>query len=361
MKDIEQKLREETSSLEIKTTSKMILSRFEEKQAEKKKMNLWVPLSSAAVLLAACSVTAFVLISPLTKGNDSSSDLTSENPFISLPQGFVSLIDQEVALDDQNLVSQTGLQLFFGSQLTGGENTLSRVRNLKSRYGNHGITAEQEEIVKTTYDEMFSTINSFFSTNDRLSILYGTIDFNYQTVLGEVEYHYALIEGDNIIYTVDDIRSGEEINQALYYFDGEYYEGTIVTYQEEDEEEKKTYSYFRKGMKEITIKQETDEDGTGLFYRINDYSDFGKPKEEWYKISIEWDEENPDSNFDECKFIHQTQTRIVNTKTEYSEDDNQYQVHYMDTDPLSLEFFMTNFSFTLDEEGKIIYQFEEED
>ena len=40
MKDIEQKLREETSSLEIKTTSKMILSRFEEKQAEKKKMNL---------------------------------------------------------------------------------------------------------------------------------------------------------------------------------------------------------------------------------------------------------------------------------------------------------------------------------
>ena len=360
MKDIEQKLREETSSLEIKTTSKMILSRFEEKQAEKKKMNLWVPLSSAAVLLAACSVTAFVLISPLTKEIGSSSDLTSENPFISLPQGFVSLIDQEVALDDQNLVSQTGLQLFFGSQLTGGENTLSRVRNLKSRYGNHGITAEQEEIVKTTYDEMFSTINSFFSTNDRLSILYGTIDFNYQTVLGEVEYHYALIEGDNIIYTVDDIRSGEEINQALYYFDGEYYEGTIVTYQEEDEEEKKTYSYFRKGMKEITIKQETDEDGTGLFYRINDYSDFGNPKEEWYKISIEWDEENPDSNFDECKFIHQTQTRIVNTKTEYSEDDNQYQVHYMDTDPLSLEFFMTNFSFTLDEEGKIIYQFEED-
>ena len=51
----------------------------------------------------------------------------------------------------------------------------------------------------------------------------------------------------------------------------------------------------------------------------------------------------------------------MNTKTEYAEDDNQYQVHYMDKDLLSLEFFMTNFSFTLDEEGKIIYQFEEED
>ena len=346
---IEEKLKSEAESYEIKTTSETILSKYEIRQQERteaktKKRLWWVPLLG----LVGAGMVASAIILPVTLGRvainlkDSSESQTSAKDVI--------LVRQTKALGDQSLLSQAGLQLFYGAQLekggsNGGKKTL--------RANDSSVSPEnpQHEEVKRNYNSMFTTINSFFATDNGLSLTYASTSYLYEGIT----YSYVIIEGDNRLYTVKDIREGSPINLALYEIGGEVFSG--IVYVDSEEEEQEIRCWFRNGNKEITMSQESDEDGAGLFYRIVDTTSASATSVEFYKISLEWAEEETDSSFDECFFLHSSGTKMVKAETQYKKKKNEYSVDYLDIAFHPYSFYETTFTFTLNEDGSLNYRF----
>lgn len=331
--DINKELKRESDNLPIRTTSQMILSRYEAKKAAEEekstKNKWWIPLSGGLVF--ACTAAAICAVVFIPKNKKPS---------------YEAILEEELPLDDKSLVGQTGLQLFYGSQFTPKSAAKSNVKRSISIN-----VSDMEARVENTYNGLYSTIHSFFGTNNKLALKYSKTDFTYQ---GE-SYPYVLIQGDSKVYTKNDIRNGDSSNIAVYQLGDETYQGYV--YCDSDDNFKFVRSVFYSGSKKITIAQGSDEDGTGLSYRIVDTSNNSYSSES-YLVAMDWSEKNPNSDFDECFIVHRTGLSLVKATTQYDVKKEQYYVDYFDIIFTELSGIQTNFSYQVNADGGLNYQFE---
>lgn len=345
---IEEKLKHESESYEIKTTSQTILSKYEARQQEKaeakqRKRLWWVPLAG----VAGTALIASAIIFPISLGNNAfnSGDSTDSQT----TQQDVVLIEQTKALGDRSLLSQAGLQLFYGSQLESGNNgNGSKILRANASFA---LNETEQESVKRNYNSMFSTINSFLATDNGLTLTYASTSYTYEGIT----YSYVIIEGENRLYTVKDIREAPAVNLACYHLGDETFSGIVYVDSEDDEQEIRCW--FRNGDKEITMAQETDEEGAGLFCRIVDTTSASATSVEFYKIALEWAEEKTDSSFDKCFFLHSYGTGMVKAETQYKRKRDEYSVDYFDITYQPYSFVETTFTFTINEDGTLAYHF----
>lgn len=326
--DIEDKIKEESQNLEIHTQSYQILSKFEERK-RKKKFPVWIPLTSFGILASSLPVTLICLNLPK---KDTRDDQVIVNP----------IVEEVVSLEDSSVLSQTGLQLFYSSQLQ-NEKDVS-VKRLHIDTDVIINVENKEERIKEKYPPLFNMANQFFETNDKMSYTYGKTSF----VHDKETYNYVLVQGENKVYTKKDIREKSPINSACYVIGNRIYKGNIL-YKNDNGEEQIVSSFINKD-RQITILKDSDDYGTGLFYKIQNIDE--DKAFEFYKISASI--HKGDKN--RCEVIHSDLKGILRTVTEET-DTNSYDVYYDEIVFSPLSILKTDFSFSITEDGIWNYKF----
>lgn len=330
--DIEKRIKEEAESYPIHTTSKDILSMYQEKK--KKRFPYWIPVTG----LALTSLIVTLICINLPKPDTPQSDVS-----------VTPIVEKEVSLEDDTLLSQAGLQLFFSTQLESSGNRNLRQRQLPNIDSVIQEAKEKkEERIKENYTSLFSLQNSFFKTEDHISYTYGKTEYYYKNE----KYNYVLIEGDSKIYTKDDIEKDLSLSKAVYVLKGNIYQGSILVKNEEESLDLVTT--FENEDKAITILKGEDEDGSGLFYQVSDKDDKEHKPSEFYKISTQFGKEGDD--VDRVDIIHSTTKNLLKATTRKGK--TQYDVDYFDMQYTPFSLIKEEFSFTLNEEGEIQYQFD---
>lgn len=331
--DIEKKIKEEAESYPIHTTSGDILSMYQEKK--KKRFPYWIPVAG----LALASLIVTLICINLPKPDTPQSDVS-----------VTPIVEKEVSLEDDTLLSQAGLQLFFSTQLESSGNRNLRQRQLPD-IGSviQEAKEKKEERIKKNYASLFSLQKSFFETDDHISYTYGKTEYYYKNE----KYNYVLIEGDSKIYTKDDIEKDFSLSKAVYVLKGNIYRGSVLVKNEEDGLDLVTT--FENEDKAITILKGEDEDGSGLFYQVSDKNDKEHKPSEFYKISTKFGKEGDD--VDRVDIIHSTTKSLLKATTRKGK--TQYDVDYFDMQYTPFSLIKEDFSFTLSEEGDIQYQFNE--
>lgn len=317
----------------------MILQKFNAVKEEKqrKRVPLWIPITGSLAAVFCAGAVAFVSIQALNKSDTPKEDVKYE-----------TLVNKIYSLEDNSLISQAGLQLFYGSQLQ-SVNPIQRKEKIRDIQADISIAVkDKEERIQKNYNEIYPSIHGFLSTEDSLPVIYGKTDYTYSNQ----KYSYVLIQGSNRIYTKKDIR-GNPNTAALYDFDGEIYKGYLSL--EETDEEQNLITTYQNGDKEIIIKKDKDDDGEGLFYYIREKSNDNLFLDsEFYKINTTFEKEG---NISTCRFVHSMTNGLIKTMTEYSKEKKSYEVDYFDIiyDPFST--ILDCFSYTIDERNQISYQF----
>lgn len=331
--EIEERIKKESESYSIQTSSADILSMYREKK--KKRFPLWIPVTG---LLGAVACLIAILV-PLNL------------PKPDTPQSAVSvtpIVEKNVPLEDDSLLSQAGLQLFFSSQLESAKIS----GNVKSRQFSligdliEEETEKKQERIKKNYASLFSLQQSFFETDNQISYTYGKTQYYYKNE----KYNYVLMEGENKIYTQNDIDKDFSLDKAVYVLKGNIYQGTILV--NKDEESYSLITRFENDSESITVLKGEDEDGSGLFYQVRDKSDKADTPSEFYKISTEF---SLDEAF-QVNIIHST-TKVL-LKADTIKDGNDYHVDYFDMQYMPFSLVKEEFDFTLDDMGNILYQFQ---
>ena len=337
--DIENKIRQESEEYQIKTTSSMILQKFNAVKEEKqrKRVPLWIPITGSLAAVFCAGAVAFVSIQALNKSDTPKEDVKYE-----------TLVNKIYSLEDNSLISQAGLQLFYGSQLQ-SVNPIQRKEKIRDIQADISIAVkDKEERIQKNYNEIYPSIHGFLSTEDSLPVIYGKTDYTYSNQ----KYSYVLIQGSNRIYTKKDIR-GNPNTAALYDFDGEIYKGYLSL--EETDEEQNLITTYQNGDKEIIIKKDKDDDGEGLFYYIREKSNDNLFLDsEFYKINTTFEKEG---NISTCRFVHSMTNGLIKTMTEYSKEKKSYEVDYFDIIYAPFSTVLDRFSYTIDESNQISYQF----
>lgn len=331
--DIEKKIKEEAESYPIHTTSGDILSMYQEKK--KKRFPYWIPVAG----LALASLIVTLICINLPKPDTPQSDVS-----------VTPIVEKEVSLEDDTLLSQAGLQLFFSTQLESSGNRNLRQRQLPDIDSVIQEAKEKkEERIKKNYTSLFSLQKSFFETDEHISYTYGKTEYYYKNE----KYNYVLIEGDSKIYTKDDIEKDFSLSKAVYVLKGNIYRGSVLVKNEEDGLDLVTT--FENEDKAITILKGEDEDGSGLFYQVSDKNDKEHKPSEFYKISTKFGKEGDD--VDRVDIIHSTTKSLLKATTRKGK--TQYDVDYFDMQYTPFSLIKEDFTFTLNEEGDIQYQFNE--
>lgn len=331
--DIKNEIKNEVNGLQIKTTSQDILSRYEN-ETQKKRFPFWIPIS-ASLSLATMAAAVSLIVVNLPKKED-----------VKPPVSIDPIVEEVVSLNDDSPLSQTGLQLFYSSQIEKGTKS---DRKQAIRFSNDfqvNIT-DREERIKANYFPLFKMANNFFSTRDQLSFVYGKTSFSYH---GE-KYSYVLSLGKDKVFTQNDISGEISMTQAVFSFSDELYEGFI--YMEQNGEGNKIRSCFNNGNKAITILKDEDEEGSGLFYQISDVDEDENAVSEFYKISTEFSKDG--SSIDDCRIIHSSTKGIIKATTDYEKASDKYFVDYSDVFYSPFSLLKTQFSFTLDENDNIVF------
>lgn len=340
--DIENEIKEELKGINIHTTSDMILEKYNRIQEEKnrKKKKYFIPLIASLSALA-CTLVAILIPTLFHKQSDTPIQDNRYDP----------ILTKDVSLKDNSLLSQTGLELFYGASL--GQKSLpgKQVKRLLSADIDINLNIQdKEKRIETTYGNLFPYIDGFLSSDNTLTISYGKTDFIYKNET----YSFVLFQGENKVYTKKDIQNGESINKAVYVLNGQVYPGYIYADVNEEEEEKKIRSVFNDNDTLISIMQDEDEDGKGLFYRISEKKDKIFVESEFYKLTTVFEKEN---NIDECDLVHSKPTGIIKTKTIHERGTDIYQAEYFELTYSPVSILKTDFSVTKDKSGNLIYDF----
>ena len=150
--DINEEIKKESEKFEIHSTSKMILARYltEKKSEPKKRKRFWLPFGLSLGTVAVAALSTFLAIRFTPKPNSDDSNIQID--YLTKEENYT--------LNDSSLLSQTGIDLFFGSQM-------NRKRSLPSGkkasfMGDIAIGVQnKEEHVKNTYSSLFGTIDLF--------------------------------------------------------------------------------------------------------------------------------------------------------------------------------------------------------
>lgn len=339
--DINEEIKKESQNIEIHSTSKMILARYlsEKKPEPKKRKRFWLPFGISLGGIGTLALATFLVIHFIPKPNTDANNIKID--YLTKEEAYT--------LSDSSLLSQTGLELFFGSQMNRGKNLSSGKK--ASFIGDIAIGVEdKEEHVKKTYSSLFGTIDDFLQTDNSFSLSYGKTTYIYDNEV----YHYVLLQGEDRVYTKNDIREGVSINDAIYVMDGNIYKGCMYVNNEEDGQSLK--SVFSNGNQSITIFQESDQDGRWLYYQTANQEGFLPQDLDVYRVSVDFlvDEEEKDA----CNLIHTYKEGMLETTTTYDRKTKAYNVSFLEiTHSPSFSFLKTDFVAEKDEFGKLNYTF----
>ena len=339
--DINEEIKKESEKFEIHSTSKMILARYltEKKSELKKRKHFWLPFGLSLGTVAVAALSTFLAIRFTPKPNSDGSNIQIDY----LTKG------EKYTLNDSSLLSQTGIDLFFGSQMNRKQSLPSDKK--ASFMGDIAIGVQnKEEHVKNTYSSLFGTIDLFLETDNSFSLSYGTTTYIYDNET----YHYVLLQGENRVYTQNDIREGVSINQAIYVMDGNIYKGCMYVNNDEDEQSLKCV--FVNGTRSITIFQESDEDGHWLYYQAMNQEIFLPQDFDIYRISVDFLVDGQEK--DSCNLIHNYKEGSLQTTTLYDRKEKTYEVSFLEmTYSPSLSYLETDFVAKKDDFGRLNYTF----
>lgn len=339
--DINEEIKKESEKLEIHSTSKMILARYlaEKKEEPKKRKRFWLPFGLSLGTVAVAALSTFLVIHLTPKPNTNDADVKIDY----LTKG------ENCTLNDSSLLSQTGMDLFFGSQMN-RKSSLSTGKKA-AFMGDIAIGVEnKEEHVKNVYSSLFGTIDLFLETDNSFSLSYGTTTYIYDNET----YHYVLLQGESRVYTQNDIREGVSINQAIYVMGGNIYKGCMYVNNDEDEQSLKCV--FKNDAQSITIFQESDEDGRWLYYQTANLNNFLSQDLDIYRVSVDFlvDDQEKDS----CNLIHNYKEGSLETTTVFDRKEKTYAVSFLEmTYSPSFSLLKTDFVAKKDPSGALNYTF----
>lgn len=339
--DINEEIKNEADKIEIHTSSKMILARYlnEKKPETRKKKRFWIPLGVSLGAVSMAVLATFLTIYLTPKPNTDDTNIKID--YLAKEENYT--------LSDSSLLSQTGLELFFGSQM----NKKNAPSNGKQAafMGDVAIGVEdKEEHVKKTYSSLFGTIDDFLQTDNSFSLSYGKTTYVYDNET----YHYVLLQGEDRVYTKSDIREGVSINDAIYVMDGNIYKGCMYVNNDEDEQSLKCV--FKNDSQSIAIFQESDQDGRWLYYQTANQENFFPQDLDIYRVSVDFLVGGEEK--DSCNLIHTYKEGMLETTTTYDRKEKTYDVSFLEiTHSPSFSLLKTDFVAKKDSLGRLEYTF----
>lgn len=308
---IEQKIKDEISQYEIKTSSDKILSMLPKKE---KRPSYFKRYSMAFACFAVILLICIPLGIHLSKGGVN-------------PDTPIEIQNNSAKLNESTLLSTMSVQLFYGGHmLDTKENSIPT--NLKMK----NTTPEDFTRAQAQFTKVFPLIEPFFSNSSGLESVYQSIDFTYDSI----EYKYKLEVDEYQLYLKQDILSTKKKIDALYVFDTTYYKGTIQGKQEIDESEIEMVIY--KENQEIHIERNFEKEEYSIEYQILE----NNKEIESYEIEIEYEDNQLVCSYEYESKAMELELEIHKTNSEYTiiyKEDGSYDISLeMVYDSISKEY-----------------------
>ncbi len=334
---LEDEIRNELDSYEIKTTSKMILDRMNNKQSKRKYFNY--KLLAPAFALAGISAASLIILMSLNVNNTNVIDTSSVN-------GTTA-----VALTADSLESQLALEVLYAGSMDSNKNNENQmVISL-----NRGKTSNSEYTkIIDNIDIIYPLFDSIDEAYDNLTIYYEGGEFEK---LGQT-YNYKYIIGEYILYSdeyfvVEDKNNIDLESEIALELGDSVYSGELKIEKEttENETEFDVNLSYMVGENIVKIEREVETDGdefeTAYTYKVEGDSYYFKKK-----VSLK--EENGVKKF---KYKLEDYTNNIYETLKLKESDGGYKItyyYYSDDE----EYYIEDGNLSI-EDGKRIYTFDD--
>lgn len=263
----EEKLKENITNYEIKTTSDDILNSYKTNNKElnksKNKKKLFITLSSlfsSGILVGACLLTVF-LLKPFQNNTNTDSN-PNNTSYQSLPSyDYLNILNSK----DKNLV---GFELSSLLNNTSGStiNGLNKNILLKNKISN-SITIDQNYFIKVVnnFDLAADSIKTLYDSNNNYSLLASNVSFTYNNEVFKIRTD--IYNNNEVIYSLYINQSSYEVknNEETWMFEGyinyneKYYPITLSKEVENTELEIETRIIFDNYIAIVSKEIDNDE------------------------------------------------------------------------------------------------------
>lgn len=258
---IEDKIKNEFDSYEIKTTSKMILDKMPQPKPKRKLFSIKHLIPAFATL--SISVSALIIIISLGINNKSghNNDISGT---------------KNVSLTSNNIVSQVALEVLYAGSMNTNTNKPSGLKLMSV------INSSDYTTIINNIDNIYPLFDNLYQGYDGISISYEGGDYKILNTTYDYKYtigEYVLYCNELIVEEDDEIEL--EAKMALE-LDGTYYSGKLeIEIENEDDESefevKMTYNVLND---KVTIKRETEtedsETKSSYTYKVEGSSKYEK-------------------------------------------------------------------------------------
>ena len=298
---IEERIKSEAEKYEIKTTSQQILNRF---KAKKQKQPFF-----RRPLILTLSLAMLIIIIAIPVALNLNKEHQHYQP------NEVNIENKGSGLNDRTLLSSMSFQLFYGGYMLDAteQNITTSKMSLK-------VSDEDFMRAKQQYSQVFPMIEPMFNNEQGLVSQYESIDFNY----ANKEYYYLMQVADFKLYLQEDIQTTQKRLNALYYLDGQYFNGYIQAEVEHDEAE--IVMSFVKGSQTIIIERDLEKTEFSIEYVVMEN---GK-EVSCYEVEIEYEDNELICSYEYVDST--TELEIETTKNGniysivYQEESKQYEI-----------------------------------
>lgn len=304
---IEDKIKQEAYSYDIKTSSSDILN-----QLNKNKKPAWYLKYRYAISFSLIAIIAVLIIIPTLFINKENNNGNNNSVYVE---------NTSSKLNDTSLLSAMSFQLFYGGSMFDATN-----KSTSTKLGIAKVTTEDFNRAQAKYEEIYPIIQTMFNNKNGLYSCYESCDFIYENN----EYSYYMQVAEFGIYLQADIMNTDKRIQALYFLNDQYYLGFIEASIENDEAE--VEMSFTRGNQVIEIERDFEKEEFSIEYSIYE----NNKKIETYEIEIEYEDDELicDYEYENSKTALQIETKVI---------DNSYLISYVEEKErnISLEMIMT--------------------
>lgn len=303
---IEDEIKKEFDSYEIKTTSKMILDRMPQPKAKRKLFNLKRLIPAFATL--GVSMAALIIIISLSLNTSNGNDTIDPNEV----NGTTN-----VSLTSDTLVSQVALEVLYAGSM---DTTATVATSL--RY--NSVSVSEYKSIVNNIEDVYPLFDNLYEGYDGITIKYEGGDY---TILN-TSYDYKYTIGEYVLYTneliidEDDNEVELEGKMALE-LNGSYYSGKIEleSENEDDEAELEVKMTYTMGSNEVTIEKEIEtennESESSYTYKVEGSMKYEK------KVTLE-----DDNGARKFKYEMENSTNNIQEELSIEESSNGYLIDY---------------------------------